>query len=172
MLPTREQALRILQANNCPPEVIIHCKAVAKLAKETAKSCQNRGVAVDVDLVEIGALLHDLGRAKTHSVNHVIVGAEIAQVEGLSETVIGIIKRHIGGGITDSEAKKLGWPKDNYMPLTIEEKIVSFADKLIGVSKRVPIETTINKLRKEKLNSAAARVMSIHSEISKLVNDP
>lgn len=114
-------------------------EAVSQLAVEMAEDCRQRGYQVNVQLVEIGALLHDIGRARTHSVHHAVAGAEIAKQLGLPEQVIRIIKRHVGAGITQKEAKKLGWPKDIYTPETIEEKIVSYADKLIMGSRRVPI---------------------------------
>jgi uncharacterized protein len=170
-LPSREQALKLLRENHCPARVIKHCEAVAELAVETAKNCQKKGARVDVNLVEIGALLHDLGRSKTHSVNHVVAGAEIAKAAGLPEPVLAIIKRHMGGGITSSEAQGLGWPKDTYFPTTLEEKIVSYADKLIETSERVPIEFTISKLREEKLGAAAERVRVLYDEIAKLAGE-
>ena len=168
-LPSREQALQLLRENHCSTQVIAHCKAVAKVAVETAQACQKKGLKVDVNLVEVGALLHDLGRSRTHSVSHAVVGAEIAKAKGLPEPVIEIIKRHVGGGITNAEAKELGWPADNYVPVSLEEKIVSNADKLVGTSKRIPIELTVNRLREEKLNAAAERVQKIHDEITKIV---
>ena len=70
-----------------------------------------------------------------------------------------------------SEAEKLGWPKDNYVPVTLEEKIVSYADKLIETSERVPINLTIDKLREEKLDAAADRVRAIHDEIARLAGE-
>jgi uncharacterized protein len=85
--------------------------------------------------------------------------------------VISIIKRHVGGGITVSEAKKLGWPEDVYVPVTLEEKIVSYADKLIENSKRVPIERTIEKLSKELKAEAAGRVRKLYDEITNLIGD-
>jgi uncharacterized protein len=170
-LPSREQALQLLRESQCSLKVIKHCKAVAKLALETAEACKGKGLNVDLELVEIGALLHDIGRSKTHSVHHAVVGAEILEATGLPESVISIIKRHVGGGITTSEAEKLGWPKDVYVPLSIEEKIVSYADKLIEKSKRVPIEVTIEKLAKERRRDAAERVRKLHREITELVGD-
>ena len=170
-LPSREQALQLLRENQCSLKVIKHCKAVAKLALETAEACKENGLNVDVELVKIGALLHDIGRSKTHSVHHAVAGAEILQAASLAEPVISIIKRHVGGGITPSEAEKLGWPKDIYVPLTLEEKIVSHADKLIKKSKRVPIEVTIDELAEEGRHEAAERVLKLHREISKLTGD-
>jgi uncharacterized protein len=171
-LPSREQALALLRANHCSPQVMAHCKAVAKLAVETAKTLQERGFSIDVDLVEVGALLHDIGRSKTHSVNHVVAGAEIAQAVGMPEAVICIIKRHVGGGITSGEAKELGWPDDNYLPITLEEKVVSYADKLVETTdERVSIEETINKFHARGLSASAERVRKIHDEIAQMCGE-
>ncbi len=170
-LPSREQALHLLRENGCSVEVITHCKAVTELALETAKTLKGKGLEVDFELVEIGALLHDIGRSKTHTVHHAVVGAEIAKWAGLPDSVVSIIKRHVGGGITASEAEALGWPKDVYVPITLEEKVVSYADKLIESSKRVPIDVTIEKLCGELKCEAAERVRSLYEEITGLIGD-
>lgn len=170
-LPTREQALHILHKSGCLRNVIKHCEAVANLAVEIAEICKEKGLNVDLQLVEIGAILHDIGRAKTHSVHHAIIGAEMAKLYGLPNPVISIIKRHVGGGITQSEARKLGWPKDTYIPKTLEEKIVSYADKLIEGSHRVPIEVTLAKFSKELPSSAVARIRRLHEEMLGLIGD-
>ncbi|MEM1565843.1 MAG: HDIG domain-containing protein [Candidatus Bathyarchaeia archaeon] len=169
--PTREQALNFLRDSGCSQNVIRHCEAVADLAVEIAKKCLDKGLNVNLGLVEIGALLHDIGRAKTHSVHHALIGAQIAKTLGLPEPIIAIIKRHVGGGITAQEAKKLGWPKDVYTPQTIEEKIVAYADKLIEGSTRVPIEKTIEKFSKELPPQAVARVKRLHREMQTLIGD-
>jgi uncharacterized protein len=126
---------------------------------------------IDFALVEVGALLHDIGRSKTHMVHHAVVGADIAKLAGLPDSVVSIIKRHVGGGITASEAEKLGWPEDVYVPVTLEEKIVSYADKLIENSKRAPIDITIEKLSKELKYEAAERVRKLYEEITDVIGD-
>jgi len=170
-LPSREQAIQLLRESQCSLKVIRHCKAVAKLAVETAEACKENGLNVNLELVEIGALLHDVGRSKTHSVHHAVVGAEILEAAGLPETVISIIKRHVGGGITADEAEELGWPNDVYVPVTIEEKLVSYADKLIEKSKRVPIDVTVEELVEEGRHEAAERVLKLHREMAELIGD-
>jgi hypothetical protein len=55
--------------------------------------------------------------------------------------------------------------------MTLEEKIVSYADKLIEGSKRVPIEIAIEKLAKELKHDAAERVRKLHEEIANLIGD-
>ncbi|MGD6935016.1 MAG: HDIG domain-containing metalloprotein [Candidatus Bathyarchaeia archaeon] len=165
-LPTREQAIEILQRNGCAPKVIAHCQAVASLALEIAEKFKAKNYPVNLALVEAGALLHDLGRSKTHSVQHAFEGMKLAQAEGLPEEVICIIKRHVGAGITDEEAQWLGWPKDNYIPQSLEEKIVCYADKCIGSDQRIPVEATIRQLHEQKLGDAAERVRKLHLEIT------
>ncbi|MEM3442576.1 MAG: HDIG domain-containing protein [Candidatus Bathyarchaeia archaeon] len=170
-LPSREEAIQLLIKSGCSKNVIRHCEAVAELAIELAKKCRENGLNVDLKLVEVGALLHDIGRAKTHSVHHAVMGAEIAKSLALPEPIISIIKRHVGGGITVREAKKLGWPKDVYTPKTLEEKIVAYSDKLIEGSQRVPIEKTIEDFSKKLPPSAVARVKKLHREMISLIGD-
>lgn len=170
-LPTRDQALGFLRESGCRENVVRHCEAVSALAVEIAEACRKKGYNVDVQLVEIGALLHDIGRAKTHTVHHAVLGAEIARSLDLPESLVSIIKRHVGGGITATEAQKLGWPRDIYVPLTLEEKIVSYADKLIEGSRRVPIEVTIEELSRELPAPAIQRLWKLHEEMLILVGD-
>jgi uncharacterized protein len=151
--------------------VIDHCEAVADLAVEIGENCRNNGLKVDLELIEVGALLHDIGRSKTHSVHHAVVGAKIARRYGLPDQVLSIIKRHVGGGITATEARKLGWPSDVYVPETIEEKIVSYADKLVEGSHRVPIEKTMKNFAQELPPSAVERVRRLHDEMMALIGD-
>lgn len=170
-VPSREEALKILRNAHCGKNVIRHAETVASLAVEMAEICRERGLKVDVGLVEAGALLHDLGRSKTHSVNHAVVGAEIAESLNLPKEVVSIIKRHVGGGISSQEAKKLGWPKDVYVPQTLEEKLVAYADKLVEGSRRVNIEKTVRQLSDDIPASAIQRIWKLHDEIVTLVGD-
>jgi len=172
-LPSPRSALKLLFEIGCSTRVIEHCKAVAGLAVRIAKTCKEKGLNVDIELIQIGALLHDIGRSKTHSVDHAIIGAEIARSLGLPEPIISIIERHVGGGLTAEEAKELGWPAKSYLPETLEEKIVNYADKLIEGSKMVSIKRTIMRFSKElgKTHSSIERVKKLHEEFSCLIGD-
>ena len=170
-LPSREQAIELLRENHCSPIVIRHCEVVAELALEIADKLEKNGLKVDRDLVETGAILHDLGRSKSHGIDHGVVGANIAFSAGLSDSLVRIIKRHVGGGITADEAEAFGWPKDVYVPVTLEEKIVSYADKLIDQSKRVSIDIEIKKLQMENKREPAERVRKLHEDITSLLGN-
>jgi uncharacterized protein len=170
-LPSREQAFRFLRQSGCRPNVIRHVEVVSEVACEIAEACVRNGHPVDLRLVEIGGLLHDIGRSRTHSVHHAVVGAQIASSLGLPGSVVSIIKRHVGGGITAREAKTLGWPRDVYVPQTLEEKIVCYADKLVEGSRRIPIERTIKQFERELPRSAVERIWKLHEEMLVLVGD-
>ncbi len=75
--------------------------------------------------------------------DHAAKGAEIARELGLPECLVHIIERHIGAGIPDDEAHELGLPEGHYVPETLEEKIVAYADKLIAGRQEVGIEVTV-----------------------------
>jgi len=172
-LPSRRKALNLLLKAGCSRKVVEHCKAVAAVAVQIARACEKKGLNVDVQLVEIGALLHDIGRSKTHSVDHAVVGMEIAESLGLPDAVVSIIGRHVGGGITVDEAERLGWEVRDYVPRTLEEKIVAYADKLIEGLRRVPIEQAIEKLSWDlgETHPAIERVKKLHAELSSVIGD-
>jgi uncharacterized protein len=151
----------------------MHCKKVMQIAVQIAENCKKKGRDVNVQLVRIGALLHDIGRSKTHSVDHVIVGAQIAKELGLPNSLVSIIERHPGGGISRDEARKLGWPVKDYLPRTLEEEIVAYADKLIERSEIVGVEQTIRKLSKDLGvdHPTIRRIKQLHKELSPLVGD-
>jgi uncharacterized protein len=161
-------AIKFLMKTGCSKKVVEHCKAVADFAVEIAEACKKKGLEVNVDLVRIGALLHDVGRAETHMVDHGIVGVHIASEWTLPKAVLSIIERHVGSGISKSEAAKLGWPVKSYIPRTVEERIVAYADKLIEGSQRVSVEMAVNRFRLDKDISEVSvqRLKKWHKEFS------
>lgn len=134
----------LLQKEHTPENVISHCEAVYRKAMKIASNFDN----VDTDLIRKGALLHDIGRSKTHDITHAIVGVEIAKKYGYDQKVLNIIERHIGAGITEDESKKLGLPEKSYIPQTLEEKIVAHADNLVSGSEEVDVEYVIKKWKR------------------------
>lgn len=167
-LPSDETALKLLERAGCSKNVIDHCKAVAELATAIADACNRKGMKVDIDLVRIGALLHDIGRSKTHNVNHGIVGAQIAKDANLPEAVVSIIENHVGSGITKREAQSLGFPAKSYVPRSMEERIVAYADKLIEGKRQVSIDVAVERFRRDKQISedSVERLKQWHEELS------
>jgi uncharacterized protein (TIGR00295 family) len=161
-LPTREQALSYLRENGCDETVIKHCIAVSSLAVKIAKRCR-----ADVELVEIGGLLHDLGRCKSHTLTHAVEGAKVAESLRLPAALVKIIERHIGAGILPDEAVSLGLPKKDYSPRTLEERIVAHADNLISGTKRTTVKEATAYLVRTGQQDVAHRILELHKDLSR-----
>jgi uncharacterized protein len=173
--PSEKAAIELLTQAGCTPNVIQHCKAVAHLATKLAQQILKNGYPVDIQLVKIGALLHDIGRAVTHNINHGIIGAEIAHSYNLPKPIIQIIEKHIGSGITINEALQLGLPKKSYLPRSLEEKIVCYSDKLIYEGRQITFEKAL-KTFSEELGGflglqSVRRLTKLHHELSTLVGE-
>jgi len=162
-IPNPDRCIELLRESGCSEEVISHCKAIRDLAVRIAKKAN-----ANIELVEAGALLHDIGRSKTHGIWHGIEGAKIAREIGLPESIVRIIERHLGAGIPKKDAVQLGLPPKDYIPLTLEEKIVAHADNLIDNAKKHPIEKEIKKAEKKGLNQLAERLINLHNELSEI----
>jgi uncharacterized protein (TIGR00295 family) len=160
-IPNPGQCLRLLREAGCTDDVINHCKAVRKVAVRIAKKAH-----ANIQLVEAGALLHDIGRSKTQGIMHGVEGAKIATELGLPLSIVNIIERHLGAGIPIEEAATLGLPAKDYMPITLEEKIVAHADNLIDNDREHPIENEVEKALQKGHTKHAERLMELHRELS------
>lgn len=161
--------LKILKQEETPENVIEHSKAVYKKAMVIAANFKN----ADKDLIKKGALLHDIGRSKTHCISHAVEGAKIVKQYGYPEEVQNIVERHIGAGITEEESVKLGLPKKSYIPQTIEEKIVAHADNLLSGTKDVDIDFDIAKWKRkiDKPEENIKRLIELDNELIKAFED-
>ena len=136
--------VEVLIKAGCSPDVVAHCGTVSRTALSLA---ERLSVPIDRELVRLGGLFHDIGRSKTHGIEHALAGAEIAMHLGFPAALIKIIERHIGAGITAPEAERLGLPKKDYLPLTPEEKIVSYADNLVSGTREMPFYEALDRFR-------------------------
>ena len=173
-LPTPSQAIEALTKAGCSPQVVEHCKVVSQLAVRMAKLARDKGIDVDIDLVRVGGLLHDIGRSKTHGVDHGYVGSTIVESYGFPSIIGRLVERHVGSGIPAEEAVKLGLPKRDFIPETLEEKIVSYADKLIEGKRRVPFDEALDKFAKDlgADHPAIDRLRRLHMELVRLIGEP
>ncbi|MDL2227263.1 HDIG domain-containing protein [Bacteroidales bacterium OttesenSCG-928-K03] len=133
-----------------PPETdsykiyIQHVKAVANAVE---KICDyNKHLNIDKSFVKNAALLHDIGicmvdAPKLHCygfvpyIQHGIMGRLILEDEKLEEYAL-VCERHIGTGIfkDDIISNKLPLPIKDMYPISIEEKVVAYADKFFSKS--------------------------------------
>ncbi len=170
MYPTRDECLAILRNEGCEPEVIDHCIAVETFAVNIARHCTSDPALIVQ--VSRGALLHDIGRGRTHGILHAIEGADICRSRGLDETLALIVERHIGAGLTLEEALALGLPERDYIPRTLAERIIAQADNLIGdkdrATVRMPLSEAVGRARADGLETLADRMKKLHEELSQM----
>ncbi|ABN06633.1 metal dependent phosphohydrolase [Methanocorpusculum labreanum Z] len=124
---------KTLFSAGCDAGVVSHCEKVAEVAARYV------GESVDSELVHAGAMLHDIGRSKTHSIKHAAKGAKICRRLELSEDIVKIVGRHTGAGLTEDESVLLSLSPVSVVPETLEEKIVAHADNLVSGSREVTI---------------------------------
>ena len=99
---------------------------------------------VEKDFVEEAAMLHDIGiifcdAPKIHCtgshqyIEHGYLGAELLRKEGLPQHAL-VAERHTGTGITEEqvEREELPIPRRDYCPVSLEEKIICYADKFFS----------------------------------------
>ncbi|NTW65303.1 MAG: HDIG domain-containing protein [Nitrospirae bacterium] len=139
------QEAKVLIAAGCSPGVAAHCLAVSRTAVVLAE--QMKRISVDRELVRLGGLFHDIGRSRSHDIHHAIVGVQIGREMDFPEPLLTIIERHIGAGITANEAERLGLPIKDYLPITPEEKIVSYADNLTKGADAMPFAVAVQRFR-------------------------
>ncbi len=122
-----------------------HCGKVADLAVRIARGL---GLPLDEEQVRAAAMLHDIGifmcdapSIECHGTEpyicHGYLGADILRREGVAEELARVAERHTGTGLTPAEiaAENLPLPSDrSYMPETLLEKLVCYADKFYSKS--------------------------------------
>lgn len=163
-LPNDIQCIDILYEVGCKKRVIVHCCTVRAVAEEM----MNHIHPADVSLVIAGSLLHDMGRAVDHTIMHASIGAKMAEDLGLPKELVDIIRKHTGAGLDDEDVLEMGLPPGDYMPRTLEEKIVAHADNLVSDNKVVNHKYSVDKLRSKGAIRGADRMESLHRELSKL----
>ena len=129
-----------------------HSLQVRDKALEILSLPQNATLKCRRDIVESGALLHDVGVGRCHApsilcegnepyLRHGLIGAQMLREYGTShsldlECFARICERHTGAGLTMQEivAQGLPLPRQDFLPETIEEKLVCLADKFFSKS--------------------------------------
>jgi len=174
MIPSKIECLRLLYAAGCSKRVINHSIVVCEFSIAIADSINSKtpGI-VSVSHVETGALLHDIGRSALHSIHHACAGAAICRSHQIDSKICDIVLHHIGAGLTSSEARDLGLPPADYMPLSLEERIVAHADNLVMGKRIVSIQKRIEHAKGENISPAAiTRMIDLHNEINELCVAP
>lgn len=147
MIPSEGDAVALHRKYGSSQIIIEHCQTVTKVAKVLAEEFARKGHDVDIHAVVAAAMLHDIGRSKSHTIRHGVEGSEIVEREGADKKVVEIVRKHVGAGIAPEESTRLGLPDLDYIPRTLEERIVCFADKMVDRNKVRPFEEEVRRFR-------------------------
>lgn len=144
--------------------LLTHSECVARKAVSIAD--RNFPVA-DIDFITEAAMLHDIGIIYCHApaigchgdapyICHGIIGSEILKAAGLPKHAL-VCERHTGSGLTAEEVVEanLPLPVRDYLPLSLEEKLICYADSFFSKSR---------DLRKEKSFDEVCLQMKAHGE--------
>lgn len=149
MIPDEAGCLALHAKYGSGDRVISHCRAVASVSMSLAKALSEKNQKVNERAIFAGALLHDIGRSRVQTVEHGYVGAKILREEGLDDVVVEIVRRHVGAGISNEEAKELGFPAGDYIPRTLEQRVVCFADKMVSADRVRPFSEEIKRFERK-----------------------
>jgi len=140
--------IEILARHNDPASptfeiLVVHSTLVARKAIEIARSWSERHPkeSLDLDFLREAALLHDIGiglceapelhcSGREPYLCHGILGRGLLEKEEHGYCADGC-ERHTGAGITATEVREgdLPLPERDYLPVSLEEKIICVADK-------------------------------------------
>jgi uncharacterized protein (TIGR00295 family) len=179
------KARQMLFDLNAPNDLLEHVEAVYAVCEDFVERLRKKNPALKINkkTVLVGALLHDIGRTRTQGVDHGVAGAQLMRELNTKndldmEKIALICERHIGGGITKAEAARLGLAERDYIPKTIEEKIVCYCDNLVdeedgSVVIRDPAWVATKYEKKHGKNSEPARmVRELNRFFEKLLEQP
>lgn len=119
--------------------VFTRCEIVSEIAVQLA---EKSNIEVDIELVRVGCLLHDIGvyplfdehgveRDPSQYITHGVRGEEILQNERYPTTICRFASHHTGAGLTKKQIveRNLPLPHTDFLADTPEEELVMYADK-------------------------------------------
>ncbi|UCE14014.1 MAG: HDIG domain-containing protein [Candidatus Heimdallarchaeota archaeon] len=165
--PDYIESIQLLLRYSTPLNVISHSIYTAQTAMKVAAKFKEKKIVVDCDLILAGALLHDIGRCKSHNIKHGLIGSKLLQNEGLPKELCRIAEIHLFAGITRHEAPDLGLPFRDFLPVTLEEKIITYADNISKKDRLLSVDEVIERYGKylPQSHPILNRVRLLHTEI-------
>jgi len=118
--------------------VFTHSTIVKDIAEQIITK---RSLDINSKLVNVGALLHDIGvysiiniegeLDESNYIQHGIRGYNILKQEGFSENICRFTERHTGVGISQNDviSQNLNIPPKDYTAESLEEKLIMYSDK-------------------------------------------
>jgi len=136
--------------------LMIHSRSVADKALAIAEA--HPELPVDKQFVEEAAMLHDIGIFRTNApsiqcfgtepyICHGTIGAQLMREEGFPQHAL-VCERHTGSGLSllEIERQNLPVPHHDMLPLSLEEKLICYADKFFSKT-HLDRERTVEQAR-------------------------
>lgn len=135
-IPTREECLEILKEYKVPEHIQNHNKNVNRVAVFLAKKLKEKGIDVNIELVDAASLLHDVGRTgeKEQYPNPLHLEKGYERLKEKYSEVADTIRVH--GLLLLDRAK------------TWEQKIVNYADKRAWEHEIVSLQKRISSIER------------------------
>lgn len=125
-----EEALSLLHCYGRDAAWIRHCRAVSRVAERLSGAIAPN-YPLDAGFLRVGALLHDIGRYKTHDpVMHGVEGYHLLMGLGHDREAF-VCASHVFCGMPRSEAVRYGLPEQDFLPRTLEERLVPLIDSVV-----------------------------------------
>ncbi|MCP4092458.1 MAG: HDIG domain-containing protein [Planctomycetes bacterium] len=125
-----------------------HCRQVAKVARLIGEALLDQGHSLDVELLTSQALLHDIGRAKTHGPLHGWTGFVMLRDLGFPKSGRGCLTHWLKGRAVDEVRAAKAWKPSladrafKALEPTLWEladSVLSFADSSVQHTTIVPV---------------------------------
>ena len=124
-----------------------HCEAVSRVAARVG-ALMTPKYRLDAEYLTAGALLHDIGRYKTHDpILHGVEGYRLLTSLGHHREAF-ICASHILCGMPRAEAFRFGLPDRDFFPLTMEQRLVPLLDSLVEFDKPTTLEQRVRSLHR------------------------
>lgn len=155
-----------------------HSLIVRDIAMQLADNLIKKGIKINKELVEIGTLVHDIGCYDYYKkidnmpyILHGVRGYEILKNEGFEEEIARIATIHLGVGLIKENvlANNLPLEAKDYIPITLEEELVAYADNFH--SKKGPVFINFSEA-KEKLAGLWSESPIIFERFRKKFGEP
>lgn len=139
--PARVKAVALCAEVGLPLYKIHHSIVIGDAALLIADEVRKQtGADIDMEVVEVGAVLHDVGISQIQADDmpeHAFIGAMIARDAGYSEHIARCIELHDFAGLVEEYVQGINLPcyidKKDKLPESWEEKIVAYADMIISL---------------------------------------
>ena len=135
-----------------------------QVADKCLASCRKHPeLQLDSTFVEEAAMLHDIGVrwcnapsiycvGSEHYIRHGLIGGELLRNEGFPLHAQ-VCERHTGTGLTKEQivSQQLPLPHQDFVPVSLEEQLICYADKFFSKSKPdrvLTVEQTAQSLEK------------------------